>query len=74
MKLWIARDKDKSLYLYKQKPQLSYRGTWANKNDTCFVKLPMTDFPEVTFENSPQQVELKLVKEGVTFLNHHYEE
>lgn len=63
MKLWIARDKDNSLYFYKEKPQLTYRGNWINKNDTCFIKLPRTEFPEVTFENSPQQVEIKLVNE-----------
>ena len=31
-------------------------------------------FPKITFENSPQQVEIKLVKDGVTFINHHFEE
>ena len=60
MKLWIARDKDGSLYFYKEKPQLTYKGSWINENDTCFVKLPMFEFKEVTFENSPQEVELKL--------------
>lgn len=61
MRLWIARDKDDSLYLYKQKPQLTYGGLWVNKNNTCFVKLPMTEFKEVTFENSPQEIEIKLI-------------
>ena len=61
MKLWIARDKDTSLYFYKQKPQLTRWGNWIDKNSTFFVKLPTSEFPEVTFENSPQEVELKLV-------------
>lgn len=62
MKLWAARDKDDSLYFYKQKPKLTHRGNWIDENDTYFVKLSRREFPEVTFENSPQQVELKLVK------------
>ena len=52
MKLWIARDKDNSLFLY--------RGNLINENDTCFVKLPSFEFSEITFENSPQKIELKL--------------
>lgn len=61
MKLWIARD---------------YTGLWAfserpdKKHDefisaTIYCKIYQLDselFPEVTFENSPQEVELKLVK------------
>lgn len=61
MKLWIARDKDGELWLYDTEPI---------KNEIFFdveafavrVKLRPTLFPEVTFENSPQEVELKLVK------------
>ena len=28
----------------------------------CVAELPASDFPEVTFENSPQQVEIKLIE------------
>ena len=58
--MWIARDKNDSLNLYSSEPI---------KHIRCFVKASSEDyvaniwsglFPEVTFENSPQEVELKL--------------
>lgn len=59
----IARDKDNSLCLYSKKPKLSeeIEGLWVcgDQNDNVII-LPPDMFPEVTFENSPQQVELKL--------------
>jgi hypothetical protein len=64
MKLWIARDKNGFIGLYRQKP------TWIRINhfredwDGEYMGLLNKDsFPEVTFENSPQEVELKLVEE-----------
>lgn len=64
MELWIARDKDNGLFLYNDKPE---------KGEFCFI--PIVNnlfigsididnnlFPEVTFENSPQKVEINLVK------------
>ena len=61
MKLWIARDKNGELYLYNMMPE---------EHEEYFVErsghrsLPLDDeyFPEVTFENSPQEVELKLIE------------
>ena len=60
MKLWIARDLDGTLGLLdgdKPKPIL---GEWMPKNN--YYSIDSRLFPEVTFENSPQLVELKLVK------------
>lgn len=58
LKLWIARDNcnDKRLYLYKNKPP-------RNVKNNCFDTIPLIEidktlFPKVTWENSPQQVEL----------------
>ena len=71
MKLWIARDKDGGLYLYNYEPcknKISERftcgikpnGEWSEEYELdCHL------LPEVTFENSPQEVELKLVSEIV---------
>lgn len=66
MKLWIARQQDNSLYIFTNKPTLFY-GRWC-MNDvnqfytTLWRNKANTDiFPEVTFENSPQEVELKLI-------------
>jgi hypothetical protein len=59
MKLWIARDLDGTLCLFdgnKPKPIL---GEWMpNKN--CY-NIDRRLFPEVTYDNSPQEVELKLI-------------
>jgi hypothetical protein len=61
MKLWIARDMDGLLYLYDNMPdkRSEYFLPYAGYND-----MPLDErlFPEVTFENSPQEAELKLVK------------
>lgn len=61
MRLWIARDKDGLLYLYDNTPEKrsEYFLPYAGYDD-----MPLDNglFPEVTFENSPQEVELKLIK------------
>ena len=53
MKLWIARDFDKNLTLHFNRP------TWIEKHEYWYsdriIELDYTIFPEVTFENSPQQ-------------------
>lgn len=60
MKLWVARNKSGTLVLWFNKP-VKQGDSWYN-NDGFFI-LDSAQFPEVTFENSPQQVEIKLVKE-----------
>ena len=60
MKLWITRDKNGTLVLHESEPYCPYI-TWHNSNQEFY--LDNDSFPEVTFENSPQQVEIKLVKE-----------
>ena len=64
MKLWIARDYDGELWAYEHKPILDvdiYKTDLSLEN-TSSVELPTEWFPEVTFENSPRQIELKLVE------------
>ena len=62
MKMWVARNKYGTINLYTINP------TYDESIDTWFgygfefIELNRLKFPEVTFENSPQQVELKLVK------------
>lgn len=67
MELWIARDKDDDLYLYNYKPcknedsgrftcGVQPYGKWSEE-----YELERDLFPELTFENSPQEVELKLI-------------
>ena len=67
-KLWIARDKDSNqLFAYKSKPVRDnrlnrFRSDEINPFDDP-IMLYYELFPELTWENSPQQIELKLVKE-----------
>lgn len=62
MKLWIARDKDEYSQLYVEKP-IKRDGYFECVPNTGWFTISCRLFPEVTFENSPQQVEIKLVKE-----------
>ncbi len=60
MKLWIARDLDSDISLYYEKPKLDKFGEfWGGA--PFGMRLSNDSFPEVTFENSPQEVELKLI-------------
>lgn len=69
MKLWIARDESGLIAIYKKKPYKKYdvfTKSWhwcidnANGDYMCLLD---RYFPEVTFENSPQEVELKLINQ-----------
>ena len=59
MKLWITRNKSGTLVLWFNKP-VKQGEEWYS-NDGFFI-LDYVQFPEVTFENSPQEVEIKLIK------------
>ena len=62
MKLWIARDIDNELYLYASEPVCGKDGIfYINKTDSDdIIKLDNNEYPIVTFENSPQEIELSL--------------
>ena len=68
MTLWVARDIDGGLYLYNYEPCknkisgkftccIKPNGEWSEE-----YELNSHLFPEVTFENSPKKVELKLIE------------
>ena len=61
MKMWIARDLGGELVLYDRKPYK--KDNYWGCDDKCDF-MPMNDrlFPEVTFDNSPQEVELVIKK------------
>lgn len=76
MKLWIARSKKGTLSLYYTKPEKfdggfflrsRYDGetiSWYSHNtEGEWMRLNPNLYSEVTFENSPQMVEVKLIKE-----------
>lgn len=75
MKLWIARSEKGALDLYYTKPtkfdggfflRSRYSGeiiSWDCYNtEGEWMRLNPNLYPEVTYENSPQEVELNLIK------------
>lgn len=65
MKLWIARNRIGKLFIYQQEPIYEFCiDSWLS--DYQRLSLEVFDFPEITFENSPQEVELKLVGDGIS--------
>jgi hypothetical protein len=63
MKLWIARNDIGTLEIHQRKPSISKitgKPVWVNGDFVGFVF--NDNFPEVTFENSPQEVELVIKK------------
>ena len=60
--LWIARDKDNSLSLFVSKPINHRDECWIPREDIdCgnYLTLPDSEYPDITFENSPQQINLQ---------------
>ena len=63
MKMWISRNSNGDLYLHSTEPEeLEEAGYYTSFfTDGEDYHLDHKLFPEVTFENSPQQVEIKLI-------------
>lgn len=61
MKLWIARNTDNTLALFQSKPILK-DSNWDETLNEDYMFIPEYLYPEITLENSPQEVEIKLVK------------
>ena len=61
MKLWVARDLSEELILFKEYPSYNNKIKMWIGGGLPIGKLNGNSFPEVTFENSPQLVELKLI-------------
>lgn len=57
--LWIARDITGTLLCHTGKPKCKF-GYWYS---SYMMIVNPKWYPEVTFENSPQKVELKLVRQ-----------
>lgn len=62
MELYVARDKDGILTLFPCKPYCSESGIWYGETDGRDLVLKKDMLPEVTFENSPQKIEIALIK------------
>lgn len=70
MKMWIARRKSNKLYMFFERPHLTNDGKqWfvlENVPDNGVfadtgIKIDEDKFPEVTYENSPMEVEVSLI-------------
>jgi hypothetical protein len=55
MKMWIARDANGNLFAHRQKPRLTITKIWVSMDEWQLFR---KDFPKVTFENSPSEVEI----------------
>ena len=62
MKLWIARSLDNSILLCTEKMSFDKQFKEWGSYYGSFLRLHEEYFPEITFDNSPRQVELKLGK------------
>ena len=62
MELYVARDKDGILTLFPCKPYCNESGVWYGETDSRDLVLDKNLLPEVTFENSPVEVNLILTK------------
>jgi hypothetical protein len=66
MKVWIAREQNGKISIHDMEPEMDtfeLYGKIVNFWDSPFrTELDFDLFPEITFENSPQEVELKLVE------------
>lgn len=60
--MWIARDKDGALFLYDAKP-IKRRDYFDSQRGFNSIELNSYLFINIDFENSPQEVELKLVND-----------
>jgi hypothetical protein len=58
--LWVARDKKNKalIYLYRNKPFRDIESGIFYEEDSDVIELPEEAFPEVTWENSPQKVNI----------------
>lgn len=59
MKLWIARDKNGNLHIHRTEPKLILGEIWVSLN---YWQLYRSEFPEVTFENSPKEIIINIVE------------
>ena len=64
MKLWIARDKNGNLWFHKEKPHINkYDNAFWTSYGECY-EVEQDFLTEVTFENSPMEVQLIVKQAG----------
>ena len=66
LSVWIARDKDGEISIYKNKPWKRENEPYHNgefDSDDYYINIDKELYPEITWENSPKEFELKAVEE-----------
>ena len=58
--VWIARDYDGDLYVYRKKPLHNGSKTFIATTSQWW-RINKNEYPEITFENSPKEMELNFV-------------
>lgn len=69
--MWLARDKDRTLYLYSSKPikreDMNFWDLDEEDRDEYVNQIDSRLFPEVTYENSPQEIKISFVNKEIEF-------
>lgn len=58
--MWIAKDRDGETYLYSNYP-VKCNNYFISANGEYEIYLGNNVYPELTYENSPKKVELKII-------------
>lgn len=61
MEFWMARDRNGTLGIFKDKPVVRRGVEWCSEGEEYLCITTEDSFPDVTFENSPKRVEIVLV-------------
>lgn len=62
LKLWIARNEDKSLWIYNKKPLKSSFAGFYYSPDGRGLQIDKLAFPEITFKAGPRLIDLSILK------------
>jgi hypothetical protein len=61
--MYIARDKNNDLYLFKELPNRGNECWWAPSGvDGTYLRLDKSLYPEITWDSEPLKVEISTVK------------
>lgn len=60
--IWVARNRNYTLRGFDHKPHLLQKKTWVNNSYGTGYLLDWGLLDEVTYYNSPQQIEIRLIK------------
>lgn len=66
LSVWIARDKDGEISIYKNKPWKRENEPYHNgefDSDDYYINIDKELYPEITWENSPKEFKLKAMEE-----------